>query len=199
MSSSASTSSITSASPAQFNRSGSSLSTVSSLNGGSSGNLDREIAIRDDAINKLKQTNATLRLKLKEFSVALDKSIHSASHGQIAMGAVAANAKFGAANNNNADDIQGLIKSSRIGDNQSPSTFLNTIFLDAVLQSEIRNMHKKLEIYRKNNEQLRKQLEQVGNADHAMALENALAEKSQYIEQLTAELKTVKKVGFEST
>ena len=62
-----------------------------------------------------------------------------------------------------------------------------------MLQGEIRNMHKKLEIYRKTNEQLRRQLEATSATDHMVQLENALAEKTHQVEQLMNELKLQKK------
>lgn len=54
-------------------------------------------------------------------------------------------------------------------------------------------MHKKLEIYRKANEQLRRQLEASSAAEHLVALENTLAERALQIEQLQTELKLQKK------
>lgn len=74
------------------------------------------------------------------------------------------------------------------------ASFSLPLTISSVLQGEIRNLHKKLEIYRKNNDLMRRQLESVGSADHTISLENALAEKQMQIDQLTQELRTCKKV-----
>ena len=114
----------------------------------------------------LKFQNADLRKKLKEFNSLLDKHIRVASNGTISF-----SKRF-----------------FNVSDSLHPSNPESH-----QLQLENKNLHKKIEIYKRTSEQLQKQLNAIGAGELIAILENKLAMKENEIIELMAELKSLKK------
>ena len=101
----------------------------------------------------------------------LDKSIQSASNGHITIGRATA---------------QNLVS----GNHHSSAGGADV----SALQAEIRNLQQKVAIYQKTAQSQRRQMEAAGSAEHLLALENLVNERTIQIEQLQIEIKLLKKV-----
>ena len=128
------------------------------------GRHEAKQADSDDEVTKLKQQNKYLMEQLKQFSRMLDNTVDKKS---VAKG-------------------KGTIMGNRAASRQ------HRLGLSAARDQELQNAIKRIDIYKKANEALKKQLNKSLVPDRVLELENKVSAKKKELGQMKEELKTLK-------